>query len=90
MEEEADRGLVGVAASAGAALVRVLPPEWEIDPEVMAGMSGGYRRVRDGARLQKHARIGVWVLAVGQWVVDRLEAADPPLVWADEVLPLAP
>lgn len=66
-----------------------LPPEWEIDFDVMAGMSGGYRRVRDGLRLQRHARLGFWVLLSGQWVLDHQESCDPPLQWADAQVPLA-
>ena len=64
-----------------------LPPEWEIDSEVIKGMVGGYRRIKDGARLQKHAGLGLWILSMGQWVVDRIEVGDPPLSWADSVLP---
>ena len=63
-----------------------LPPEWEIDGEVMEGMVGGYRRIRDGARLQKHATLAFWVLSIGRWVIDMIESIDPPLDWADTVL----
>ncbi len=64
------------------------PPEWEIDLNVIDGMCGGYRRIRDGLRLQRHARLGIWVLMEGQWVIDRHAGGDPPLAWADRLVPL--
>ena len=86
---ESDRAVASVGPLMKGAEDVIAPPEWEIDPEVMDGMVGGYRRIKDGARLQKHARLGVWVLAVGHWVINRIEAIDPPLSWADGVFPIA-
>ncbi|MBH23940.1 MAG: hypothetical protein CMH57_05670 [Myxococcales bacterium] len=63
------------------------PPEWEIDARVMSGMSGGYRRIRDGVRLQKESRRGVWVLWVDGQPVAEVESPNPPLVWADRQIP---
>ena len=66
-----------------------LPPEWEIDWEIAAGMVGGYRLVKDGLQLQRDAHLGVWVIWVAQQIVASLEVSDPPLLWADQQVPLS-
>lgn len=70
--------------------IHALPPEWEIDLFVAPGMSGGYRRVKDGLRLQRHARLGIWILMHGEWATRHpVESHNPPLAWADALIPLA-
>ena len=66
---------------------KVLPPEWEIDWEIVSGMVGGYRRVRDGLKLQRDAQLGVWVLWMAQTIVGSKAVSDPPLIWADQCVP---
>ncbi|MEO1270239.1 MAG: hypothetical protein AAFX99_19295, partial [Myxococcota bacterium] len=63
------------------------PPEWEIDPMVLTGMSGGYRRSCDGLRLQRESDRDVWVIWVAEQVLASRASTNPPLDWADRQVP---